>query len=88
MDDDCALPTDPRPAPPPSWRLSAVPAFLTTAEVAEELGLTPGRVRQLADAHGLGARYPGLRLFSRGDLERMRTRNRLVGRPKRSENAG
>lgn len=48
--------------------------YLTTEQVARELGVTTGRVRQLARAYRLGTMVGRGRLYSRGDVEAMRTR--------------
>ena len=62
--------------------------LLTTTQIAARLGITPGRVRQLAQARGLGTLVtPNLRLYTEADAERMR--GRTPGRPrKRRDPAG
>jgi hypothetical protein len=57
------------------------PRLLTTQQVSERLGISPGRVRQLADLRGLGWKPNArVRLFSEDDVEAMRVR--IVGRPR------
>ena len=53
--------------------------YLTTAQVAAALGLTTGRVRQLARALDLGTRYGERRLFSPADVAAMRGRKSRFG---------
>ncbi|MBT9153050.1 MAG: hypothetical protein DDT35_01277 [Firmicutes bacterium] len=61
--------------------------FVTVAEAAEILGVTPGRVRQfvmtgrLLPAERVGRFGAGLCLFRRHDVERFGRIPRLAGRP-------
>lgn len=55
------------------------PPLLTTADVADRLGLTPSRVRALARSRGVGRRVGRDWLFDASDLERLRERK--AGRP-------
>jgi len=46
---------------------------ITVAEAAQTLGVTPGRVRQLCQAHGLGEMLtPRMRLLSARDVAKLR----------------
>ena len=56
------------------------PDYLTTAQVAATLGLTTGRVRQLARALWLGKWYGERRLFSTADVDAMREHLVMVRR--------
>lgn len=52
----------------------------TVTAAAAELGVTPGRVRQLCQQHGIGEMLtPRMRLLSDKDL---RTLNGLIGTPR------
>lgn len=55
--------------------------LLTTAQVADRLGVSTGRVRQLSIAGGIGTKYGRARLFTPDDLQQLATRNTQVGRP-------
>ena len=59
---------------------------LTTQQAAEYLGLTPGRIRQLASAGALRFTTTphGYRLFTRAALDTYRRNRNPVGRPKKS----
>ena len=45
-----------------------MPNLLTTEQAAQRLGITPGRVRQLARAGGYGQRFGAAWAFSEDDL--------------------
>lgn len=51
----------------------------TTKQIADMLGITTGRVRQLARALDLGRWVGSVRLYSEADLDVMRSRNTRVG---------
>lgn len=54
----------------------------TTEQVADALGITTGRVRQLARHFGLGIMVGRARLYSAADVEVMRNRaTKSPGRP-------
>lgn len=57
--------------------------YLTTEQVADALGITTGRVRQLARKYNLGTMVGRGRLYSPEDVEAMRARNTVPG-PARS----
>lgn len=59
---------------------TTTPATYTTAEVAIALGVTTGRVRQLATQRGLGTRSALGWLFTADDISHLRVRGR-AGRP-------
>jgi hypothetical protein len=48
--------------------------LLTTAQVAADLGLSIARVKQLAISRHLGALYGNTTLFTRAEVDTMRTR--------------
>jgi hypothetical protein len=54
----------------------------TTKQVADALGISTGRVRQLAIALGIGRKWGRDWMFSGADLAALRARNTIVGRPK------
>lgn len=57
---------------------------LTTALVAAELGVTPARVRQLAQAHQIGEAIDGrTKLYDRADLAKFRKARGKRGRPRK-----
>lgn len=62
----------------------------TTQQAADLLGLTPGRIRQLAQQLGLGETLHEQRgpvhTFSAADLAALRKRNTQRGRPRSEEN--
>jgi len=53
--------------------------WLTTEQVAEALGITTGRVRQLARRYQLGTMIGRGRLYSPADVEVMRSRKTKPG---------
>ena len=57
-------------------------AYMTTAMVAKELGLSEDRVRKLAASRGLGRKWGRDYFFTESDLEAMKIRK--PGRPKKS----
>lgn len=59
--------------------------YLTTEQVADALGITTGRVRQLARKDGLGTMVGRGRLYSEADVETMRRRNTRRGRRKEQD---
>lgn len=61
------------------------PILLTTNDIAKRLGVTPGRVRQLADARGLGQKLGNTRIFTEDDVAAMSIRR--WGRPPKDEAA-
>ena len=58
--------------------------YKTTEQVAAELKITTGRVRQIARALGVGVMIGRGRLFSADDLAAMRARSIKQGRPPRT----
>ena len=54
-------------------------ALYTTKQVADALGITTGRVRQLARALSLGRWVGSVRLFTDADIEVMRSRQTQPG---------
>lgn len=66
----------------------AIGNLLTTEEVAEELGVTPGRVRQFVCEERLEIkqRVGHILLFTRETIEKFREIPRPAGRKKKSEN--
>lgn len=56
-------------------------AAMTTIQVAAELGLTPGRVRQLARERGVGIHHGRDWMFSAADVAALR--ERAPGRPRK-----
>lgn len=52
-----------------------------TAEAAQLLGVSPCRVRQLMDEHGLGRRLLGRRFLRPNEMELLLKRNKKVGNP-------
>lgn len=75
---------DPIPKPSTDWKPIDHSSFTlgslaTTKEVAEELGISPRRVRALADDRGLGVRLGNSLAFSRSEIDDMRIR--IPGRP-------
>lgn len=60
----------------------SLPDWMSSAEAADRLGLTPGRVRELIASGALGARRVGNRfLVSRADVEARATTRVAAGRP-------
>ena len=55
--------------------------YLTTKQVAEKLGVTEQRVRQLAHSRGIGYQRPDQRWIFR-ELDLVKFQERKVGRPK------
>jgi hypothetical protein len=53
----------------------------STREAAALLGVSEPRIRQLARRLGIGRRIGDVWVFTPGDLDRMRARNRRPGRP-------
>jgi hypothetical protein len=58
----------------------ATDTLYTTKQIADALGITTGRVRQLARDLNLGRWVGTVRLFDDADLERLRARNQTRGR--------
>ena len=58
--------------------------LMTTAEVAEELGVTEVRVRQLCQERRLGQEFGDRWLITREELEQFKRIPRITGRPKRN----
>lgn len=58
-----------------------MPDLLTTAQVAEELGLTPIRIRQLATSRNVGTLYGRQLMFTPAEVDAMR--KRTTGRPRK-----
>ena len=60
----------------------------TTSEAADRLGITPGRLRQLARSGGYGQRFGRDWIFTADDLQtlerRKTTRGRVPGTPRSS----
>lgn len=66
-------------------RAAAIPELLTTDQAAADLGITVGRVRQIAPLLGVGWKLgPGTWLFRPEDIATMRARVTRAGRPKRA----
>lgn len=59
---------------------SPLDGWLTTEQVAEALGITTGRVRQLARRYQLGTMVGRGRLYSPADVDVMRSRKTTPGR--------
>lgn len=59
----------------------------TTREVAALLKITPGRVRQLAQATSVGVRMSRDWMFAPEDVEALRQRNTQRGRPVTKEDS-
>lgn len=53
--------------------------LLTTQQVADALGITAGRVRQIAIKHGIGTTYGRARLFTREELAMVAQRKTTPG---------
>ena len=51
----------------------------TTKQVADALGITTGRVRQLARALGIGRWVGSMRLYTDADIDALRARNTRSG---------
>ena len=56
------------------------PTLYTTQQAADTLGLTTGRVRQLARALGIGRKVGRDHLFTEQDIERLQQRKTTPGR--------
>lgn len=61
------------------------PTQLTTDQAAERLGLTPGRVRQLAKSGRIGSKIGRDYLFTSDELDAFAAEDRPAGRPPRNE---
>ncbi|MCO5214959.1 MAG: helix-turn-helix domain-containing protein [Thermomicrobiales bacterium] len=69
-------------APPPTGEEPVAGAHWTTADVAEQLGVTVRRVQSLARSRGVGIRRGKTLLFTNADIAAMKERK--VGRPRKS----
>ena len=56
-----------------------MPTRYTTQEVADILGVTDGRVRQLAKDMRINRKFGRARYFTPGDVERMKQRDTTTG---------
>lgn len=56
-------------------------ARYTTSQAAEIVGVTQSRIRQIAIEHNIGRMFGRDRMFTTGDLYRLRMERRPVGRP-------
>lgn len=59
--------------------MSDIDTLRSTADVAAALDITPGRVRQLARALGLGRQTAGGRVYGNADLALLRGRKTRPG---------
>ena len=57
----------------------------TTQDIADALGVTPGRVRQLTGELGVGRKWGGVWMFDDADLAALRQRNTDQHRPRKSD---
>lgn len=65
---------------------TTLPGYLTTAKAAIELGITPGRVRQLADKlHAI--RFSGILLVPAAEVAKRKRKKPEAGRPKKAKAA-
>lgn len=63
----------------------AIGTFLTTAEVADSLGVTPIRVRQFhREGRLTGARVGSVLLFPKDEVANFKRKKRPTGRPPKS----
>ena len=55
----------------------------TSTEVARKLGLTIGRINQIALKYNIGHRFGGMRLYTDHDAEVIRKHRGKLGRPRK-----
>lgn len=64
--------------------IMATTEIKTVSEAAAELGLTPGRIRQICLAHGIGEIHGTIRVLTQEDIRQIQASRGKEGRPRKN----